>query len=78
MVLGRLKDSYKIKLIEGAKLFTLSVPRCIAILLLPKVKEELEQMTKLGVISKVTEPTEWCAGMVVVPKQGGKVRIWLS
>ena len=32
-------------------------------------------MNKLGVISKVTEPTEWCAGMVVVPKPGGKVRI---
>jgi len=29
----------------------------------------------MGVISKVTEPTEWCAGMVVVPKPGGKVRI---
>ena len=26
-------------------------------------------------ISKVTEPTEWCAGMVVVPKKSGKVRI---
>ena len=26
-------------------------------------------------ISKVDEPTEWCAGMVVVPKKDGKVRI---
>ena len=73
--LGRLKDSYKIKLTQGAEPFALSVPRRIAIPLLPKVKEELQQMTKLGVISKVTEPTEWCAGMVVVPKPGGKVRI---
>ena len=73
--LGRLKDSYKIKLKEGAIPFALSVPRRVAIPLLPRVKEELERMTKLGVISKVTEPTEWCAGMVVVPKPGGKVRI---
>ena len=29
----------------------------------------------LGVIRKVTEPTPWCAGMVVVPKKSGKVRI---
>ena len=32
-------------------------------------------MEKAGVISKVSEPTPWCAGMVVVPKKTGKVRI---
>ena len=32
-------------------------------------------MEGLGVITKVQEPTEWCAGMVVVPKANGKVRI---
>ena len=32
-------------------------------------------MQSIGVISKIDEPTEWCAGMVVVPKQSGKVRI---
>ena len=32
-------------------------------------------MTKLGVISKVVEPTDWCAGMVIVPKPNGQVRI---
>ena len=32
-------------------------------------------MEQLGVISKVMEPTPWCAGMVVVPKGSGKVRI---
>ena len=30
---------------------------------------------KDGVITEVTEPTEWCAGMVVVPKPNGKMRI---
>lgn len=29
----------------------------------------------MQIISKVDEPTEWCAGMVVVPKAKGKVRI---
>ena len=29
----------------------------------------------MQIISKVDEPTEWCAGMVVVPKDNGKVRI---
>ena len=32
-------------------------------------------MESMGVISKVDEPTPWCAGMVVVPKKSGKVRI---
>ena len=32
-------------------------------------------MEQLGVIKKIEEPTERCAGLVVVPKQSGKVRI---
>ena len=32
-------------------------------------------MEKLGVVSKINSPTDWCAGMVVVPKSNGKVRI---
>ncbi|CAC5419062.1 unnamed protein product [Mytilus coruscus] len=35
-------------------------------------------MEKLGVISKVDEPTEWCAGMVVVPKSNSDVRICID
>lgn len=32
-------------------------------------------MEAMGVISKVEEPTPWCAGMVVVPKKSGTIRI---
>ena len=32
-------------------------------------------MEKLGVIERVTEPTCWCAGMVVLLNSNGKVRI---
>ena len=31
-------------------------------------------METLGVIAKLDEPTDWCAGMVVVPKRSGDVR----
>ena len=41
---------------------------------MPKV-QELERMERLGVIKKIEEPTEWCAGMVVVPKSDRRVRI---
>ena len=33
-----------------------------------KVKAELQRMQDIGVISKVDQPTEWCSGMVAVPK----------
>ena len=50
-------------------------PCRIPIPLHAKVAEELDKMEQMGVISKVEEPTEWCAGMVVVPKKNGAVRI---
>ena len=40
-----------------------------------KVRAELERLEQLGVIAKVEVPTEWCAGMVVVPKPNGNVCI---
>ena len=73
--LGKLNEEYKIQLNEEAHPFALSRPRRVAIPLMPKVQKELERMEKLGVIEKVEDPTEWCAGMVVVPKADGRVRI---
>ena len=32
-------------------------------------------MELMQVISKIDEPTPWCAGMVVVPKKTGNIRI---
>ena len=40
-----------------------------------KVKQELQRMEGIGVISRVNDPTPWCAAMVVVPKPTGSVRI---
>ncbi|MCY3930012.1 MAG: RNase H-like domain-containing protein, partial [Acidobacteria bacterium] len=73
--LGRLQGNYHICLKPGAKPYSLTTPRRVAIPLLPQVKKELTRMEQLGVIEKVEEPTDWCAGLVVVPKQNGKVRI---
>ena len=49
--------------------------RRVAHPLLPQVKTQLEKMRKSGVISPVTEATEWCSGMVIAPKANGKIRI---
>ena len=40
-----------------------------------QVKSELKRMEENGIISPVEGHTKWCAGMVVVPKAKGKVRI---
>ncbi len=54
------------------------MPRRVAIPMLPKVKAVLQGMEDMGVVSRVREPTEWCAGMVPFPKPGGKVRICID
>ncbi|CAC5421311.1 unnamed protein product [Mytilus coruscus] len=76
--LGKTKWTYTIALGLDAKPFSLSTPRRVPLPLMDKVKAELTRMEKLGVISKVDEPTEWCAGMVVVPKSNGDVRICID
>ncbi len=39
---------------------------------------QLERMELLGVITKFEEPTDWCSGMVPVPKKNGEVRICID
>ena len=73
--LGTLGDKYTIKLKDDATPYSLCTPRNVAIPLREKVRQELGRMETNGVISKVTNPTSWCAGMVVVPKRDGTVRI---
>ena len=68
-------EEYRIKLRDNATPYSLYVPRNVPIPLRPKVEQELNRMERLGVISKVTTPAAWCAGMVVVPKKTGEVRI---
>ena len=40
-----------------------------------KVQAELQHMVQLGGIQPISEPTEWCSPMVIVPKKNGGVRI---
>ena len=73
--LGNLGEEFQIHLKPGAIPYSLFTPRHIPLPLRPKVKEELNRMEQMGVISKVDQPTQWCAGMVVVPKKEGAIRI---
>ena len=73
--LGEMRQPYAIKLKPGAQPFSLKTPRRITLPLMGKVKQELSRMEDLGVICRIEEPTDWCAGIVVVPKKTGAVRI---
>ena len=74
--LGQMTGEYQIKLKPNTTPFALlTTPRQIATPLRPQTKQELERMEKLGVIAKVQQPTDRCAGMVIVPKRNGTIRI---
>ena len=73
--MGTLGNEYTIRLKEDATPHALYTPRNVPLPLRGKVQEELDRMEAAGVISKADEPTPWCAGMVVVPKKSGAVRI---
>ena len=73
--LGNLGEEYEIYLKPDARPYSLFTPRHVPLQLRRKVREELNRMESIGVISKVDEPTPWCAGMVVVPKKEGAIRI---
>ena len=66
----------KIRLKTGAEPVQ-HAARKLAFSIHAEVKDELDRMQKLGVITKVDEPTEWVNSMVVV-KQPGKLRICLD
>ena len=76
--LGTIEGEYEIVLTKDAKPYALATPRRIPLPLKSQVEEELKHMEALGVIRKVDVPTDWCAGMVVIPKSNNKVRICID
>lgn len=70
--LGDIQRPYHIKLKPDAAPFSLKTPRRIPLPLMGKVKEELQRMEEMGVIQRIEEPTEWCAGIIVEPKKNSQ------
>ena len=73
--LGLMTGEYKIRLKPDSTPYAITTPRRVALLLMPKVKDKLERMQSMEVITKINEPTEWCASIVAVPKPNNKIRI---
>ena len=73
--LGRLDGEYDICLKDDIQPFCQLSPRRVPLPLQDKVKANLDEMVKLGVIEPIDEATDWCSPIVVVPKSNGDVRI---
>ena len=69
--IGTLPGTHHITLDANAKP-VVQPPRRIPVAMQGQLKEELDNMVKMGIIKKTTEPTDWVSSLVVVQKPNGK------
>ena len=62
-------EKFHIALTDNTKPFCIKAPRVIPFTYRDKLKAELELLQQQGIIAPVTEPTEWCAPIVITPKK---------
>lgn len=63
-----------VSLIDGCK--PVAIPsRRLPPALMPSVKEELDRMIALGIIEETSEPSDWCAPLVIARRKNGKIRL---
>ena len=63
-------ELFHIALTDDVKPFCVHTPCTIPYALQDKLKSELELLQEQNIITPVTEPTEWCAPIVVATKKG--------
>ena len=62
-------ELFRISLTDDAKPFCVNTPRTIQIAYCEKLKVERDLLQAQDIIESVTEPTAWCAPIVVAPKK---------
>ena len=75
--IGKFRGDFHITLDPTVTPVIHAVRRC-SIHLKDEVKAELENMEELGVMERVTEPTDWVSSIVYSRKPSGKLRICLD
>ena len=75
--IGKFRGDFHITLDPTVTPVIHAVRRC-SIHLKDEVKAELDNMEELGVIERVTEPTDWVSSIVYSKKPSGKLRICLD
>lgn len=75
--LGNFPQKYKIE-ISNTATPTVKPPRRVALKLKDKLKDKLDKMELLNIITKVHSAREWVNNMVIVEKKNGDLRICLD
>ena len=75
--IGRFPGKYKIWLHHDAH-HVIHAPRKCPITLCPKVKEHLNKMECLGVITHVDEPMDWVSSITYIQKANGELHLCLD
>ena len=63
-------EKFHISLTEDARPFCVTTPLSIPFAYREKLKQEIHHLVEQGIITPMTEPTNWCAPLVVAPKKG--------
>ena len=72
-------EVFHISLAEDAQPFCVCTPRTVPFEYRDKLKAELDLLQAEGVIAPVTEPTDWCAPIVVAPKKNSdRIRLCID
>ena len=64
-------EEFHIHLRADARPFCVTTPRRVPLALRDQLKAEVDRLESEQIIRRVTDPTEWCAPIVVAPKKGG-------
>jgi len=73
------RETFHITLREDAVPFCVKTLRSILFAYRDKLKAELDLLQEQGIITPVTEVTEWCVPIVVTPKKGSdRIRMYVD
>lgn len=75
---NKFDGKYHIKVKDNAVSYAVDTPQRIALSPMTKLRDKLVELERQGVISKVDQPTDWCAPVVAVPKSNGDVRVFVD
>ena len=63
-------DHFHISLTEDDRPFCVTTPCSIPFAYCEKLNQEIDLLADQGIITPVTEPTDWCAAIVIASKKG--------
>ena len=73
----KLKEPYHLEVDQQVKP-VIHPPRKVPLALKTALKEELDRLESLEILTPVTEPTPWVSSLVTVKKHNGSIRVCID